>query len=199
MASATAPTKPLAWQSLYLRAGFLIIAGVVLFFTGNSKSALSLGVLSALLVLSGLSAHRFWRSSRQANNPDYWFLIAGLLDIAVGVGLLFYLSNPAKGIANMFGAWGVLVAITQAVAAMYTFLGVKDNSESGQDFTVVILHFVTALLGGGIAFMLIQRPAAEQSNQFSGFFPLVMGAISILLIRRLKADIELDQSQQAKS
>lgn len=196
MASTTAPTKPLAWQSLYVRAGFLIVAGVVLFFTGAHQSVISLGALSALLVLSGLSAHRFWRSSRRANNPDYWFLISALLDIAVGAGLLFYLGNPDKGIANMFGAWGVLTAITQAVAAMYTFLGVKDNSESGQDFTVVILHFITALLGGGMAFMLVQRPAELQSNQFSGFFPVAMGVILIVLIRRLKADVELDQANQ---
>ncbi|RYF75450.1 MAG: hypothetical protein EOO39_06910 [Cytophagaceae bacterium] len=198
MATTTASSTTLPWQLLYVRAGCLIAMGAVLFFTGNQQSIISICALSATLLAAGLFAYRFWRSSRSINKPDYWFMIASLLDIAFGIGLLFYLGNPTKGVDNLLGSWGVLVAITQAVATIYTFLGVKDNSESGQDMTVVILHFINALLGGGTAFMLVQRPFDDQSMHVAGLFPLAMALQLVMLVRRLKTDVAIDESQQSK-
>ncbi|MBO0947979.1 hypothetical protein [Fibrella forsythiae] len=199
MATTTASSTILPWPSLYLRAGFLGVLGILLFLTGSRQTLLSVGGLSALLLLAGFSAHRFWRSSRSIGKPDYWFMIAGILDIAFGIGLLFYLGSPTKGVDNLLGSWGVLVAITQAVATIYTFLGVKDNSESGQDMTVIILHFINALLGGGTAFMLVQRPFDDQSMQVAGLFPVDMAVLLVILVRRLKMDVALDESQQSNS
>ncbi|NID12145.1 hypothetical protein [Fibrivirga algicola] len=199
MATTPVSSKTLPWPVLSLRAGLLTALGAVLFFTGSHQSVVSLVVLSALLLSAGLMARRFWSSSRAINKPDYWFMIAGWVDIAFGVGVLFYLGNPTKGVDNLLGAWGVLVAITQFVATLYTFLGVKDNSESGQDMTVIILHFLNTLLGGGTAFMLVQRPFNDRSMQFAGLFPLAMGVLLLVLVRQLKADVDIDEAQQAKS
>ncbi|MEZ0540039.1 hypothetical protein [Fibrella arboris] len=199
MATTPVSSKTLPWQMLYLRAGLLAAFGAVLFFTGMHQSVVSLLILSALLFLAGLMAHRFWRNSRAINKPDYWFMIAGVLDIAFSVGILCYLGHPAKGTDNLLGAWGVLVGITQFVATLYTFLGVKDNSESGQDMSVILLHFINALLGGATAFLLVQRPFGGNSMKFAGLLPLAMAGLLFVLIRRLKTDVDRDEAQQSEA
>ena len=189
----------LAWWVLYVRAGFLLLLGLALFIWGGRPAPWLLITLSILLVGAGIAGRQFWKSSSIAHNPDYWFLISGLVDLGAAIGLLFFLgsTNPAKGIATIMGALGVLIGITQAVAAMFAFLGVKANSQSASDMQIIALHFVGALLGGGMAFMLVQQPYAEESVRLAGLFPAAMALVLVLMTRRLQTDAQLDADQEA--
>ncbi|MFD2571181.1 DUF308 domain-containing protein [Spirosoma soli] len=176
---------PQPWWLSYLRAGLFILAGVILFLWSKSSLALVL-ILGLCLVLSGLSAIRFWQISR----TNTWFLVNGILDTLIGLAFLVYHTTPFDDISLFLGAWGVLVGTLSLVETMFLFLGFQSSSRAANDLTLGVLSFLTLLLGGAIAYLVIGQPLDASSYRYAGLAIVAMGILLVFNTRRLQRDAE---------
>ena len=183
MNSANAHSTYQPWWLTYLRAGLFILTGAALFLWSTYTLALVI-VLGAFLALAGLSAIRFWQVSR----TNTWFLVNGILDTLLGLALLVYHTTPTEDVSLLFGAWGVLVGVLGLVETMFLFVGVQSSSRAANDFIIGLLSFLTLLLGGGIAYLLIGQPLGTGSYRFAGLLIIVIGIILVVNSRRLQRD-----------
>ncbi|GAB4014440.1 hypothetical protein GCM10028773_01240 [Spirosoma koreense] len=109
------------------------------------------------------------------------------MDIGAGLALLFYLHQPDQGIVLVVGAWGILVALIQAVEAMFIFIGLQTPSES-RDGSGTFIHFLNVLICGGIAFMLLLQPIGADSTQVVCLFFIALSVALLFMTRRLEVD-----------
>ena len=192
MAFSTRQSTGQSWWLLYLRSGLFAGIGILMVFAENSQSFVLI-LLSAILSIAGLLAIRFRQVSRIPETATNWFLTAGLLDIIAGLVLLFYLHHPNQGIVLILGAWGILVALIQAVEAMYVFIGLQTSGGS-RDSSGTLIHFLNVLIGGGIAFMLLLQPLGANSTQFVSWFFIALSMALLFLTRRLQVDERTTES-----
>lgn len=188
MAFSTPYSTGRSWWLLYLRSGLFAGIGVLVIFAGNSQPFVGIA-LSALLIIAGLLAIRFRQVSRIPGTATNWFLTAGLLDIVAGLALLFYLHQPNQGIVLVFGAWGILVALIQAIEAMFIFIGLQTSGEN-RDSSGTFIHVLNVLICGGIAFMLLLEPLGGDSTHYAGWFFIALSITLFVLTRRLQVDGE---------
>jgi drug/metabolite transporter (DMT)-like permease len=71
---------------------------------------------------------------------------------------------------------------------MFLFVGVQSSSRAANDFIIGLLSFLTLLLGGGIAYLLIGQPLGTGSYRFAGLLIIVIGIILVVNSRRLQRD-----------
>lgn len=195
MAFSTPYSTGRSWWLLYLRSGLLASIGILMVFAGNAHSSVLIS-LSALLSTAGLLAVRFRQVCKIARTATNWFLVAGLLDIVAGLALLFYLHHPNQGIVLMFGAWGILVALIQAIEAIFIFIGLQTSGEN-RDSSGRFIHFLNVLICGGIAFMLLLQPLGGDSTHYAGWFFIALSITLLLLTRRLQMEGE-NQPQEKR-
>ncbi len=186
MTFSTLPSTERSWWLLYLRSGLFAGIGLLMAFAEDSQSFVLISS-STILIIAGLLAIRFRQVSRLSGTAPNWYLTAGLLDILAGLALLFYLHHPNQGIALIFGAWGILVGLIQAVEAIYVFIGLQTPGES-RDSSGTIIHLLNVLICGGIAFMLLLQPLAEYSTHVAGWFFMALSIALLFLTRRLQVD-----------
>ncbi|QHV99403.1 hypothetical protein [Spirosoma endbachense] len=139
------------------------------------------------MIIGGLLAIRFWQVNRAHINDTNWYLAAGLLDNLIGILLLLSRNNPTMNIGLTLGAWGLVVAIMQAVETMYVFIGVQSSSEVS-DFSITIIHLINVLICGGIAFIVLQQPLGENSIRWSGLLFIGFSMSLLILTRCLQID-----------
>ena len=176
-----------SWSALYWRSGFWSLFGIVLVCAEPGYSSRVVALLSSVMLIEGLLAIRFWQANRVHINDINWYLAAGLLDSLTGILLLLYHDDPTKSIGLALGAWGLVVAMMQAIETMYVFIGVQSSGKIS-DFSITITHLINVLICSGIAFTILQQPLGENSIRWSGLLFIGFSISLLILTRSLQID-----------
>lgn len=176
-----------AWWLMHVHNLCYVLIGVVLLIYPAQVSSLHTGLLGGLLLGAGISTATLGVRRRRLKLPDNsWFTLSGVRDIIFGGLLLTALDQPLHTMVNLLGAWALVYAFLQSIEAMFYFLGTRSRATGG--YWVEAIHFVSVLLAGGFAFMLVMRPdGLRTSLDFVGLFLIGLGIAQMLLTRRLQA------------
>lgn len=164
---------------LSARGVFYILMGGALFLYANSFTPASGRVIGIVTLLAGFVGIGYGLSNRQADSNSLWSLLHGLNDAAFGVVFLVSATSGLKNFVDMLGFWAVLYAFLQGVQAMYIAL-----MQGGSSFAAKIVHFLSVLTSGYLAFNILLRPIGLlDSLGITGFFPIALGILLIVLQR----------------
>jgi uncharacterized membrane protein HdeD (DUF308 family) len=159
---------------------FYILLGGAMFVYANSftyGTGRALGVLTLLAGVVGLSYALF---NRRQDPNNFWGICQGLSDIIFGVVFMSLANNGIKNFLDMLGFWAVVYAFLQAVQAMYIAL-----MAGGSSLSTKAIHFISVALAGYMAFNVMLRPIGLlDSLGMTGFFPIALGVLVIVLARR---------------
>ncbi|MEZ0542259.1 DUF308 domain-containing protein [Fibrella arboris] len=154
-----------------------ILMGGALFLYANTFTPASGRIIGIITLLAGLAGFGYGFTNRQADSNSLWSLLHGLNDLAFGVVFLFVAGSGLKSFIDMLGFWAVFYAFLQAVQAMYLAL-----MQGGASFAAKLVHFLSVLTSGYLAFNLLLRPIGLiDSLGITGFFPIVLGILLIVL------------------
>ena len=169
---------------LYVRGVIYVIIGMVMFVFANTYSSISSIVIGVLALLAGGGQLVFSFANQRSLKNNVWGMLHGITDLAFGVAMLVYSEGTVGGLVDVLGMWAVMYAFLQSVQAMYAFMAVRGP---GWVSGTSIVHFLNVLTAGGLAFMLLQYPAGfYDSLQYIGIFPIVLGALIIVLVRQMQ-------------
>lgn len=166
------------------RGALYILIGIMMFVFASSYSAQSGHIIGGLAVLAGVCQLIFGFINQRSITNDIWSLLHGITDVAFGIGIFVYSSDTVKGFVDVLGFWAMMIAFLQAVQAMYVFLAPRA---AGVVSSTGFVHFVSVLVAGGLAFTLLLRPAGfDDSLNFIGAFPIVLGILIIIQVQRMQ-------------
>lgn len=163
-----------------------VLMDIVLLVHPTQASTPHALLLGGLLLLAGattlaLGIHR--RRTKQGDND--WFILSSTRDILFGVTLLIQAGQPLATLVNILGLWGIMYAFSQAIEAIFYFLGTRNDQK--EDYGIELIHAACVLIAGGFAFTLIMRPEGlPASLGFVGLFLILLGLAQGLLTRRLR-------------
>jgi uncharacterized membrane protein HdeD (DUF308 family) len=164
---------------LTARGIFYILMGGAMFLYANSFTYSSGVIIGVITILAGLAGIGYGFTNRQADGNTIWSLLHGLNDLVFGIAFIVVASNGLRNFVDTLGFWAVLYTFLRAVQAMYAAL-----MEGGSSLTVKLLHFVSVLTSGYLAFNILFRPIGLlDSLGIMGFFPIVLGILLIVLQR----------------
>jgi uncharacterized membrane protein HdeD (DUF308 family) len=102
------------WWAVALRGILAILLGIVaLVYPGVTLLSLAL-LFGAYALVSGVFAiiAAFGYGGREA----VWYVLEGIIGIAVGIATFFYPNNTAQALVYLVGLWAILTGIFQVVA-----------------------------------------------------------------------------------
>ncbi|MFD2571494.1 DUF308 domain-containing protein [Spirosoma soli] len=173
------------WWLMMGRGVLYILIGAVMFIFAGSYSAQSGHIIGALAVLAGLCQLVFSFTNQHSEKNNIWGILHGITDVAFGVAIFIFSEGTVKGFVDVLGFWAMMYAFLQAVQAMYSFLAARG---AGVVSSTSLVHFANVLVAGGLAFTLLLRPAGfDESLGFIGVFPIVLGALIIVLTQQMRA------------
>lgn len=173
------------WGLMMGRGVFYILIGAMMFIFASSYSQQSGHIIGVLAVLAGACQLAFAFINQRAEKNNIWNILMGLTDLAFGVGMFVYSTGTVKGFVDVLGFWATMLAFLQAVQAMYSFLVSRG---AGVVSSTSLTHFANVLVAGGLAFVLLLRPAGfDDSLTFVGAFPIVLGILVIVLVQQMRS------------
>lgn len=162
-----------------------ILIGIFMFVFAGSYSSQSGYIIGSLAVAAGLCQLIFSFSNQQADKNNVWGILHGITDVGFGIAIIVFSGGTIKGFVDVLGFWAMMYAFLQAVQAMYTFLAARG---AGVVSSTSLIHFGNVLIAGALTFSLLLRPAGfEDSLGYVGIFPIVLGALIIVLTQRMRA------------
>lgn len=169
-----------------------ISIGVLMFFFTNTYSAEIGYILGFLALGAGICQLMFSTANKLTDRNYIWGLLHGIADTIFGVAILVYANGTVRGFVDVLGLWATMYAFLQAVQAMYVFLGARTGNSP--NYATAIIHFINVLVAGGLAFNLVLRPTGfDTSLGFSGIFPIILGALILILTQRLKEQAQVSR------
>ncbi|WP_240699445.1 DUF308 domain-containing protein [Spirosoma sordidisoli] len=175
------------WWLMIGRGVLYVLIGATMFFFASSYSAQSGHILGVLAVLAGGCQLVFSFSNQRDEKNNLWGILHGITDVAFGVAIFVFSEGTIKGFVDVLGFWAMMYAFLQAVQAMYSFLAARG---AGTVSGTSLVHFLNVLTAGALAFTLLLRPAGfDNSLGFIGVFPIVLGALIIVLTQQMRAQV----------
>ncbi len=169
---------------LYVRGVVYIIIGVVMFVFATTYSSTSGIIIGVLALLAGGCQLAFSFANQRDLKNNIWGILHGIVDLIFGVAMFIYSQGTVTGLVDVLGMWAVMYAFLQSVQAMYAFIAARGP---GWVSGTSIVHFLNVLTAGGLAFMLLQYPGGfNESLQYIGIFPILLGALIIVLVRQMQ-------------
>lgn len=171
------PTKH--WGLLIIRGLLYVAIGVSAFFIPNPSTTQSAQLISGLLIVAGLCGCAYGFFTLRSDRNYIWSLLRSGFDIIFGVAILVYGgSNPAR-FQETLGFWAVMYAFMQSVQAMY--ISMLSGGQQPRNIFGSVLHFVSVVLGGGIAYSLITPDPQSIAWAVVGSLILLLGLVMIVL------------------
>jgi uncharacterized membrane protein HdeD (DUF308 family) len=179
----THSTTQRSWL-LFARGILYILIGGTMFIFANSYSAQSGHIIGSLAVLAGVCQLVFSFTKNNTDKNNFWGILHGIADVGFGIAIFLFSNGTVKGFVDVLGFWAMMYAFLQAVQAMYAFMAARGNGTfSGTN----IIHFANVLVSGGLTFTLLLRPAGfDDSLDFIGIFPILLGVLIIILTRQMR-------------
>lgn len=158
---------------------FYILLGGAMFVYANTFTPIIGRLLGSILLLAGAAGLGYALLNRRLDPNNFWGICQGLFDIVFGIVCISVAGSGIKNVLDMLGFWAIVYAFLQAVQAMYVAL-----MSGGSSLTVKVLHFVSVMLAGYLAFNILLRPVGLiDSLGVMGFFPIGLGILVIVLAR----------------
>ncbi|WP_080237322.1 DUF308 domain-containing protein [Spirosoma rigui] len=179
----THSTTQRSWL-LVARGILYILIGGSMFMFASSYSAQSGHIIGSLAMLAGICqlVSSFVRNQTDKNN--FWGILHGITDVGFGIAILLFSNGTVKSFVDVLGFWAMMYAFLQAVQAMYAFMAARGN---GTFSGTSLVHLANVLVSGGLTFTLLLRPAGfDNSLDFIGIFPMLLGVLIIVLTRQMR-------------
>jgi uncharacterized membrane protein HdeD (DUF308 family) len=178
------PTTQRSWL-LIARGVLYILIGGAMFVFASSYSAQSGHIIGAMAVIAGV-CQLIYSFTNQTQKNNIWGILHGLTDLGFGVAIFIFSEGTIKGFVDVLGFWAMMYAFLQAVQAMYAFMAARGANTVG---TTNAIHFANVLMAGGLTFTLLLRPAGfDDSLDFIGIFPIILGILIIVLARQIRPE-----------
>lgn len=180
-------------QWLIIARGIAYISiGVLMFLFANTYSSEAGYAIGILAAGAGVCQLLFSTANRHTDRNFIWGLLHGISDLGFGIAIFIYAKGTVKGFVDVLGFWAMMYAFLQAVQAMYVFLGARTGNVP--NYATAVIHFINVFVAGGLAFNLLLRPEGfNTSLGISGLFPIVLGALILILTQRLKEQATISQ------
>ena len=162
------------WWIVALRGILAILFGIVaLVFPGTTMLTLAF-VFGAYVFMDGVFAiaSAFGHGGREA----VWYVLEGILGIAVGIATLLYPGLTAQALVFLFGLWAVLTGIFEVVAGFELPIS-KDY--------LLVLAGVASIIFGVLVFVNPGTGALAIVGLI-GIYALVFGGTLLVLGLRLR-------------
>lgn len=173
------------WWLLIARGVLYILIGAAMFVFANSYSAQSGHIIGALAFVAGACQLIFSFTNQQAEKNNIWGILHGISDVGFGVAIFIFSEGTIKGFVDVVGFWAMMYAFLQSVQAMYSFMASRG---AGGMSSTSFVHFGNVLVAGGLTFTLLLRPAGfDDSMGFIGIFPIILGVLTLVLTRQMRA------------
>lgn len=176
------------WWLLIARGALYTLIGGAMFVFASSYSAQSGHVIGAMAFAAGICQLIFSFANQQAEKNNIWGILHGISDVGFGVAIFVFSEGTIKGFVDVLGFWAMMYAFLQSVQAMYSFMASRG---AGVVSNTSFVHFGNVLVAGALTFTLLLRPAGfDDSLGFVGIFPIILGILTIVLTRQMRAQAE---------
>lgn len=163
------------WWAVALRGVLAIVFGIVaLVFPGATLVSLAV-MFGAYAFVSGVFAIVAAFGSRKRD--AVWYVLDGILGIAVGMATFFFPSITAQGLVFLIGLWAILTGIFEVIAGFE--LPIK------RDWLLVIAGIVSIIFG--VLVFAYPVSGALAIVWLIGIYALVFGATMLALGIRLRS------------
>jgi VanZ family protein len=180
----THSTTQRSWL-LFARGILYMLIGGSMFIFASSYSAQSGHIIGSLAVLAGICQLLYSFSKNSLVKNNFWGILHGITDVGFGIAIFLFSNGTIKSFVDVLGFWAMMYAFLQAVQAMYAFMAARGGR--GTVPNTSFIHFANVLVAGGLTFTLLLRPAGfDDSLNFIGLFPILLGVLIILLTRQMR-------------
>ena len=160
---------------LQLASGILmVLAGIISFFMPNIFTDVLLYLASFTILISGISSLVFFYRNRKSPFLPVGILFNGILNVVLGV-LLLFVDSVALGVvfSYILGAW----FIVQAIAHVAACVGLKRFG-----FSQWWLSIISAVLSVVLAIFIFVNPVATvfAVAMMAGIYMLISGIVRIV-------------------
>lgn len=181
------------WFLLMANAVIAIIAGIVFLFVPNETLATIGFAAGIVILLSGLFlVFGAFSYAKQGKNMFFW-LIEGLINLALGIILIVNPTWLLEFILIMIGLWALILGIFQLYTGFVNSKDVKNNN----------LLKLNGLAAAVIGVILLLKP-----DMVASFVVQLLGAISIIiggimmyfsfLLRKLVKEVKVVSEEPAE-
>lgn len=170
------PTK--LWLLLIIRGLLYVAIGAISLFLIRALTSQAVQLLGSLVIAAGACGCIYAFFTLRADRNYFWELLRSFFDIGFGIALLVFSRDDVNRVIETLGFWAIMYAFIQAVQAIYTamLLGVKQP----RNIFGNVLHLLTVLLAGGLAYELMSSASQTISFTLVGLLVVALGVIIIL-------------------